>query len=320
MSRFFAHEVFVSYSSTDRERVAGFVHRLRQAHRGVYFDVWELHPGDVIRRSLKKAIDECTLGVVFLSAAAVSREWIEWEVRELLERGKVVIPVFLEPCQPPDWLPTKGISLGPEEPDLREKQLVLLIEEIGDRLVKVRWRVPALRRIAVLLTGVLLILITLAASVGRRQSELTVEQLRQMQESIQKIDERVQADLNLAVCKSGSPEEFHYLDSATRELLAVDDYSDGLLRARSYYSKGLVAATDSLQYAGGAVIEKVRQYSLNRMLTLEDRFGQDGALQQKVQVVNGDPRNTRMILDRMRSPIPKTAIPLGPVQACAFYR
>lgn len=92
-------DVFVSYSSIDRERVRPIVAQIE----GGGFSVWwdrEIGAGSAFDREIEKAIDEASCVVVVWSENSVESEWVRTEANEGLTKGNLV-PVAIEPVKPP---------------------------------------------------------------------------------------------------------------------------------------------------------------------------------------------------------------------------
>ena len=62
-----SYDMFVSYSHKDRELVQQFAHLL-DAHRvRVWFDAWEMQPGDILRERIADGIESADYFLVILS-------------------------------------------------------------------------------------------------------------------------------------------------------------------------------------------------------------------------------------------------------------
>src|SRR3989339_377676 len=92
-------DVFISYSSEDRELVASPLARALQ-ERGlqVWFDQEQLEYGDNLPRLLENGLCQSKIGVVILSASYFSKTFPQEELAALLNReiaggGGVLLPV-----------------------------------------------------------------------------------------------------------------------------------------------------------------------------------------------------------------------------------
>lgn len=92
-------DVFVSYSSKDRDRVRPIVEALNDVGWTVWWDR-EIGAGTAFDREIEKAIDVAKCVVVVWSADSVESEWVRNEANEGLEKNNLV-PVLIEPVRPP---------------------------------------------------------------------------------------------------------------------------------------------------------------------------------------------------------------------------
>ncbi|MFT7472826.1 MAG: putative ATPase, partial [Kiritimatiellia bacterium] len=87
-------DVFISYSSEDRDRVRPLVTTLERGGWSVWWDR-QIDAGTAFDREIEKAIDEAKCIVVIWSKNSVESEWVRTEAGEGLERGNLV-PVMIE--------------------------------------------------------------------------------------------------------------------------------------------------------------------------------------------------------------------------------
>jgi hypothetical protein len=99
--------LFVSYSSTDRQRVLKVVNQLKLEidHRGLYYDfwldLWRIRGGDNIQDKIVEGIRGCDYLLLMVSKKSIESGWVsqEWKAKfqEELSTGKVkVIAVFVD--------------------------------------------------------------------------------------------------------------------------------------------------------------------------------------------------------------------------------
>jgi tetratricopeptide (TPR) repeat protein len=93
------HDVFVSYSSEDREHIEPLVEVLRHAGWSVWWDR-AIGVGAAFDREIEQALDEARCVVVAWSKTAVESEWVRTEAQDALERG-CLVPVCLDDARPP---------------------------------------------------------------------------------------------------------------------------------------------------------------------------------------------------------------------------
>jgi hypothetical protein len=92
-------DIFVSYASSDRERVAGLVRRLEQLGFSVWWDRDIAH-GQNYHRVIEQALDEAKCAIVVWSAQSVNSEWVVNEASSARKRNALV-PVLLEAVEAP---------------------------------------------------------------------------------------------------------------------------------------------------------------------------------------------------------------------------
>lgn len=92
-------DVFVSYSSHDRDRVASLVEAIERRGWTVWWDR-KIDAGVSFDREIEKAIDAAKCVVVVWSAASADSDWVRNEATEGLERG-VLVPVLIDPIRLP---------------------------------------------------------------------------------------------------------------------------------------------------------------------------------------------------------------------------
>ena len=92
-------DVFVSYASADRERVAPLVSALENQGWQVWWDR-KIEAGEAFDREIEAALAEARCVVVVWTDASVESDWVRAEAGEGLDRG-VLIPVLLDGVRPP---------------------------------------------------------------------------------------------------------------------------------------------------------------------------------------------------------------------------
>ncbi|MBV9419874.1 MAG: AAA family ATPase [Alphaproteobacteria bacterium] len=92
-------DVFVSYSSQDRERVRGLVRDIEASGCSVWWDR-EIGAGTAFDREIEQVLDKARCVVVAWSKTSIDSPWVRTEANEGLKRG-ILIPVLLEPVRPP---------------------------------------------------------------------------------------------------------------------------------------------------------------------------------------------------------------------------
>ena len=92
-------DVFVSYSSQDRDRVIPLVAAIERRGWSVWWDR-DIESGSAYDRAIETAIDEAKCIVVVWSENAIESDWVRNEAGEGLERD-VLIPIVIDAVRPP---------------------------------------------------------------------------------------------------------------------------------------------------------------------------------------------------------------------------
>jgi tetratricopeptide (TPR) repeat protein len=91
-------DVFVSYNHRDSTIVRALVEKLSETGLRVWFDQWQLRPGDSIVRALSDAVDSASSFLVCIGQSGPG-EWMEKELTQILtrreQRNQQIIPVLL---------------------------------------------------------------------------------------------------------------------------------------------------------------------------------------------------------------------------------
>lgn len=100
-------KVFISYSS--RDRASAFQMRtVLEAHDcEVWLDYFDLHPADRLEEELTGNIRKADVVCLLLSPSSVDSQWVRQEIecaRGEADRGLVLLPVILRPCEIPKEL------------------------------------------------------------------------------------------------------------------------------------------------------------------------------------------------------------------------
>ncbi|MBY5904167.1 glycosyltransferase [Rhizobium leguminosarum] len=138
----FTHDVFLSHSSKDKAIVRSLAEGLRSAGLQVWFDEWEMQPGDAIFTKLEEGLEHSRVLALCMSANAFASDWAELEsttirFRDPLNRERRFVPIRL------DETPAKGslanflsVSWNPNSPDIDLQRIVTACR--GERLATKR--------------------------------------------------------------------------------------------------------------------------------------------------------------------------------------
>lgn len=131
MTDSFSYDVFLSHSSKDKTVVRAVAERLRTDGLHVWFDEWEIKPGDSIPAKIEDGLEHSRVLVLCMSANAFGSEWAKLEAytfrfRDPLNKDRRFIPLRL------DDAPIKGslaqfLYINWCPPD-REQEYVKLLE------------------------------------------------------------------------------------------------------------------------------------------------------------------------------------------------
>lgn len=86
MAETFKYDVFLSHSSKDKPAVRALAERLKADGLRVWFDEWEIKPGDSIPLKIEQGLEQSRTLVLVMSAAAFASEWVTLERHTVLFR------------------------------------------------------------------------------------------------------------------------------------------------------------------------------------------------------------------------------------------
>src|SRR5881397_3888607 len=75
----FKYDVFLSHSSKDKDVVRKLAERLRSDGLRVWFDEWELRPGDSIPVKIEQGLEQSRILLLCMSANAFGSDWAQLE-------------------------------------------------------------------------------------------------------------------------------------------------------------------------------------------------------------------------------------------------
>jgi GTPase SAR1 family protein len=107
MSTRFEYDVFLSYSSEDKETVHALAERLKKDGLRVWLDAWVIQPGDPIPLKIQHGLEQSRTFLMCMSPAYFGSEWGTMEHYTLLFRDPTnahrrFIPLLIEDCTRPD--------------------------------------------------------------------------------------------------------------------------------------------------------------------------------------------------------------------------
>jgi WD40 repeat protein len=103
----FEFDVFISHSSKDKAVIRDLAERLRADGLRVWFDEWNIRPGDSIPAKIEDGLEQSRVLVLCMSAQAFGSDWAQLEAgtfrfRDPLNKGRRFIPLRM------DEAPLKG--------------------------------------------------------------------------------------------------------------------------------------------------------------------------------------------------------------------
>src|SRR5439155_372939 len=104
-------DVFISYGHQDQAWVRTLAENLYRAGLEVFYDEWEIGPGDVLVHRLDEGIRTSRSGMLVVSPASLARPWVMEEYAAMLTRAVAdqqrLIPVLLGEAELPPFLATR---------------------------------------------------------------------------------------------------------------------------------------------------------------------------------------------------------------------
>lgn len=109
MAANFVYDVFLSHSSRDKPVVRKLAERLRADGLRVWFDEWEIQPGDMIGLKIEQGLQQSRVLVLAMSSHALGSDWVTLERHTALFRDpsntqRRFIPMRLDDVEIPDSL------------------------------------------------------------------------------------------------------------------------------------------------------------------------------------------------------------------------
>jgi hypothetical protein len=133
-------DVFISYARADQAWVKVLAENLHQSGVEVFFDEWEIGPGDVLVHRLDEGL-RATNGVLVVSPIALERPWVQQEyaamVTRAVDKQLRLIPVLLKDAEMPPllagrlWIDFRGADGTVYEARVRELVTALKGERRG---------------------------------------------------------------------------------------------------------------------------------------------------------------------------------------------
>ena len=130
-----SNEVFLSYASADRERVAPLVHALEAAGTQVWWDR-DIAYGESFHKVIEKALSEAACVIVVWTGNSVTSEWVVNEASDARKRNRLV-PVRLEPVTMPlEFRHLQTADLSNWDGDASDSEFARLQQAVSAMLVR----------------------------------------------------------------------------------------------------------------------------------------------------------------------------------------
>ena len=105
MSEYFTYDVFLSHSSKDKAIIRPLAEKLRADGVRVWYDEWEIRPGDSIPAKIEEGLEQSRVLVLCMSANAFGSDWAQLEsgtfrFRDPLNKGRRFLPLKLDDTKP----------------------------------------------------------------------------------------------------------------------------------------------------------------------------------------------------------------------------
>lgn len=93
------YDVFISHASEDKEEVVRpLANALRKAGLKVWYDEFELHIGDSLRRKIDQGLAKSRFGIVVISPDFIRKGWTNYELDGLITRAvtgdQILLPIW----------------------------------------------------------------------------------------------------------------------------------------------------------------------------------------------------------------------------------
>lgn len=102
-------DLFISYTHKQQQLVRTIASRLQRNQVAVWFDAWEMQPGDYLRERISSGIEQCRCMLVVMSSDALDSNWVKYELNcgftSEIERMGLRVIVALAPEMTPERLP-----------------------------------------------------------------------------------------------------------------------------------------------------------------------------------------------------------------------
>ncbi len=102
-------DIFISYSSKDKDKATDLVSALEQFRDGIWIDRFEIDPGESWEEKITEGVENSKCLIILCSENSLNSEWVKNEVTlaQKAESNKFLIPVLIDNSQLPSYLKDK---------------------------------------------------------------------------------------------------------------------------------------------------------------------------------------------------------------------
>jgi predicted nucleotide-binding protein len=105
-------ELFISYSSFDKEIAQKIAKNLKRHGYNVWLDEWKIKVGDSIIDKIGKGIIESDFLLILLSKKSTASQWVKQELnvakmKEINKNKVFILPILIEDCAVPSMISDK---------------------------------------------------------------------------------------------------------------------------------------------------------------------------------------------------------------------
>jgi hypothetical protein len=106
----FHEPVFLSHSSLDKPLVRDFFRQLKSTKVRIWFDTFDIVPGEIILERINEGISESQILLLFVSTNSIASHWVKYEwttfiSKKLNQRQSIhLIPIVIDDIEPPESL------------------------------------------------------------------------------------------------------------------------------------------------------------------------------------------------------------------------
>lgn len=130
--------VFISFSSDDLNEVILLRGQAKSGNNDLEFsdrslkEPFNSENAEYIKRGIREKIDQASVTMVYLTKNSASSEWVDWEIRESLRKGKGVIGVY-QGDSVPTKLPSVFREYGLKTVKWNHQELTKAIEQSSQK-------------------------------------------------------------------------------------------------------------------------------------------------------------------------------------------